>query len=494
MIKYPLLSNIQSGGPVLGMTTSKTQIFYNHEDTHTLIIGATRCGKTRCLVLPSVGLTGMSGESMVLVDPKGELYAYTHPFLEGRGYECITLDFTDPARSSCYNFLQPCIDAVNAQDVPRAVSAARDIAAILVPEDRAERVWTDGARSVLTMGILAVVVDNAWRPELQNLANVQQFITHMCRPIGKQSKIALTAYIDGLPTDHPVRFAEGISNIAPEKMRGSFYTQALVSLDLFTDPNIHTMTAATDFDIEATGQRKRAIFIILPDQKKTYHALAALFVNQHYQTLVEVANRRGGRLERRVEFFCDEFGNFVKIPDFDTVLTVSGGRGIRFHIVLQDLNQLDEKYGDKVGRTIRSNCETWVYLQTDNEDTKKELTAKCGRYTIKSPSLSGSTGGHSSASYNLTGRDLLMPDEIAKIKRPYQLVTSRADPAVLYAPDLSQTVFQNLFGMGDKEHDRLLRLARLKKRTQRPPKVHYWGIWDQYVEALLLEEEQQRYE
>ncbi|WP_185963277.1 type IV secretory system conjugative DNA transfer family protein, partial [Klebsiella pneumoniae] len=92
-----------------------------------LIIGATRCGKSRHVVLPSIGLTAMAGESMIVVDPKSELYLYTRPFLEQLGYEVIAIDFKEPNRGNCYNFLQPVLDAVYLGDLPLAVSCAGDI-------------------------------------------------------------------------------------------------------------------------------------------------------------------------------------------------------------------------------------------------------------------------------------------------------------------------------------------------------------------------------
>lgn len=479
-------NNMDKGGLILGYSKNQEKIYFIEEDTHSLIIGATRSGKTRCLILPSIGLTGLAGESMVIVDPKGENYAYTHPFLEREGYECITLDFTNPSRSNRYNYLQPCIDAANKGNPSLIVTAARDIATILIQSgSHTDAIWTDGARAVMTLAILAVVIDNQDNPEYQNLANVQQFIANMCKPIGRQQRLPLEVYIDRLPEDHPVRFAMGISNLAPDKMRSSFYSQVLVALDMFIDPDIHSMTAMSDFDLEATGLHKRAIFIILPDQKKTYHPLAALFIQQHYQLMVEVGNRRGGRLVNRIQFFCDEFGNFVKIPDFDVMLTVGGGRGMRFHIALQDVNQLDEKYGDKHGKTIRANCETWVYLQTDDPGTLRELSDKCGKYTIKSPSLSGSSSGQSSASYNLTGRNLLMPEEVAKIKRPYQLVTSRVDPAVMFCPDISKTIFQGIFGLGNPDHNRQLIAKRQTRRPSQPANVNYWtDCWNDCIAML----------
>ena len=128
-----------------------------------------------------------------------------------------------------------------------------------------------------------------------------------------------------------------------------------------------------------------------------------------------------------------------------------------------------------------SNCETWVYLQTDNEDTVATISKKLGKYTVKSPSLSSSTGGHSSASYNLTGRDLLTSEEIRRIRRPWQLVMSRADPIVMYAPDISKTLFNTLFGMGSKEHNRRLRMFRNAQRTVRDTTVSYWDGYKNYM-------------
>lgn len=476
------LSDLKKGGMVLGMSKDGTHLYCNMDDTHTLVIGATRSGKTRNVVLPSLSVQALAGESMVVVDPKAELYLYTYPFLERLGYEVVALDFKNPLKSTRYNFLQPVIDAVNMGDNALAVTRARDIAIMLVPdrpETHTDPIWINGERSILTASILAVVVDNRQRPEYQNLANVYQFIVNMGRP-GPKGELPLSKYILNLPAEHPARMVAGISEVAPSKTRGSFFASGGSTLNIFTDPAIHTMTAATDFDLYTTGERKRAIFIILPDHKSTYYPIASLFIYQHYQALVDCCDKYGGRLPRRVNFICDEFGNFVKIPDFDKFMTVGGGRGIRFHLFLQDFNQLDEKYGDKVGRTIRANAETWVYLQSDNDQTLEELSKKLGKYTIKSPSLSGSTGGNTSASYNYTGRDLLTPDEIKRIQRPYQLVTSRAAPCIMYAPDLSQTLWNDMLGLGDPEHNRQVILARNARRPAREAQTAYWGIWKLY--------------
>ncbi len=482
------LSAMSDGGLYYGMSINGKQFYYNSEDTHSIIIGATRCGKTRCDVLQSICLLGLAGESIVATDPKGELYLYTAHFLERLGYEVITLDFKNPAKSNQYNFLQPVIDAVNMDNIPLAIKRARNVSHTLIADgEHAEPIWTDGARAVVTAAIMAVVVDNMDHPEYQNLCNVFHFITNMCKSINveNRSKIPLNDYIKDIGDRHPARAALGVSEIAPSKMRGSFYTSSLTNLELFTDPNICDLSSCTDFDLYATGKRKRAIFIILPDHEKIYHPIASLFVSQHYQTMVDVSDQNGNRLPRRVNFVLDEFGNFVKIPDFDVAITVGGGRGVRFNLVLQDFNQLEKQY-DTAAKTIRANCENWIYLQTDNSETLRELSDKLGKYTIKSPSLSGSTGGNMTASYNFTSRELLTPDEIRRIRRPYQLVTSRNHPAIMYAPDISQTIFNPMLGLGDKEHNKKLIMCRQKERPERsvcsnPP---LWGIWHKYIEAI----------
>lgn len=472
-----------SGGLVLGWSKDLKEIYYISDDTHSLVIGSTRCGKTRHLVLPSIGLTALAGESMIITDPKSELYLYTRPFLERLGYEVIAIDFVDPRRSARYNFLQPVLDAVYMEDLPLAVQRARDIAKLLVPDKdntNTDPLWPNGERAILTVAILAVCLQFD-KPEWQNLANAGHFIATMCAPHGPKNEVPLIHYLEQLPIDSPLRRAMGIAKIAPEKMRNSFYTSALTDLNLFDDPGIHAMTSYTEFDHLATGDRKRAIFLILPDAESTYYPLASLFVFQQYQLLVRRADQNGGRLPRRVEFFCDEFGNFVKIPDMDKAITVGGGRGCRFHLVVQDDNQIYERYGERLGKTMISNCETWVYLQTDNQDTVKTLSEKLGKYTVKSPSLSSSTGGQSSASYNLTGRDLLTPEEIRRIRRPWQLVMSRADPVVMYAPDVSKTVFNDLFGMGDQPHNQQLRIYRNDQRPVRQASVSYWDGYKAYI-------------
>lgn len=487
---YANIHQIKKGGLFLGMNKQKSHFYYVSDDTHSCVIGATRSGKTRCLVLQTICITAISGESMVISDPKSELYLYTKEFLEEKGYEIIVIDFINPNKSNQYNFLQPIIDAVNEGKESLAITRTNDLVmSIVSASEHGEAIWTEGERSIISSAVLAVVVDNKNNPQYQNLTNVYQFLENMCKP-DEKGKMPIADYIESLDDGHPAKALAGISELAPSRMRGSFYVSALVTLKLFMAPEIYDMTHITDFDLYATSNTKRAIFLVLPDHKSTYYSIASLFVYQHYQTLVDESNKRGSRLSNRVNFILDEFGNFSKIPDLTKLITVGGGRGIRYNLFLQDFNQLKKIYGDEDAKIIRSNCETWVYLQSDDKDTLEEFSGKLGKYTIKTPNLSASTGGQASASYSLTGRELLMPDEVKKIRRPYQLVTSRNLPAILFSPDISKTVFNKWLLMGSEENNIDLLISRNKQRETRKEvlskDIPIWKPWEKSFQDNIL--------
>ena len=482
----------KEGGIVIGLEKRKNEerLYTITDDVHTLCVGATRSGKSRTIVLQSICTLGLAGENMVLSDPKGELFQYTYPFLERLGYKVIAVDFRNPLKSNRYNFLQPIIDAVDKGDIPRAIEATWDITSSLVGESKGERIWTDGEASTIAAAIMAVVFDNktGYNKQYQNMTNVYYFISQMCKTIDKTMPIV--EYMKELEDNHPAKGLIAISEIAPSRTRGSFFTAALTNLRLFTNPLIHSMTSNSDFNPEELGSKKIALFIILPDEKTTYYSLASLLVSQIYEQLVKIADERGGRLKRRVNFLLDEFGNFSKIPDFANKLTVGGGRGIRFNLFLQSFAQLEEKYGKEVSRTIRGNCQTWIYLQADDLETLEEISKKLGNYTVSTYSLSASSNANStssSQSINLTGRALLDPNEIRLISRLYSLVISRDNPAIMFAPDISQMYFNKILGLGDKEHNRIVREIRENRRKQRTitgGEMNLWGIWEFYNNEL----------
>lgn len=299
---------LKKGGVVVGMRKEgdKEKIYFVGDDCHLLCVGATRSGKSRCLVLESICLLGLAGESIFCSDPKAELFHYTADFLKKLGYEVLVLDFKNPEKSMRYNLLQPIIDAINEGDTDRAEMLAWDLTNNLVGKPEGEKIWTNGECSIIAAAILCVVCDNQKRPEFQNMTNVYWFISEMCRTIG--NKMPLLEYVKKLSPSHPARALLSISDVAPSRTRGSFYTSALTTLRLFTSKSIYAITHTSDFTLADMGSKKQALFVILPDEKTTFYPIASLIVSQQYELLAEAADRRGGRLERRVNFILDEYG------------------------------------------------------------------------------------------------------------------------------------------------------------------------------------------
>ncbi len=478
----------EMGGLVIGyeLKNGKEYWTFIDDDIHTITVGTTRCGKTRTLVIQSIVNTALGGESMFISDPKGELYQYTAAFLEKLGYDVLVLDFKTMNKSMSRNLIQPVIDSCIAGDINRAIQRSRDIANILVGEksDKGEPLWHNGELAVIAAAILAVCYDNIDKPENQNLPYVYEWITRMCesRP-GKG--LLLEEYLTVVGNKHPANLLLAQAKVAPDKTRGSFYTSAATTLAIWTDRELYNIVKKSDFELTDIAKKKTALFIILPDNKTTFHPVAALMVAQMYEELVDYCDIElmTGRLPIRVNFFLDEFGNFTAIPDMDAKITVGGGRGMRFNMFLQEFIQLENKYSKEVAEVIIGNSLVWIYLKSQSNDTREKMVKRLGKYTTSSYSLSSarSKTQHPSSSQNLIERELLTETEIGRLQRPYQLVIGDNGCKVAYSPDLSKWSINHFLGLGDKKHNEQVRSHRESNRPIRndssaPP--DYVGVWE----------------
>ena len=473
----------ENGGISLGLEKidDKEKIYYNDDDTHSIVLGATRSGKGRTVLLQTIGIQGLAGENMILSDPKGELFCYTNEFLKNLGYEVIALDFEEPEKSNSYNFLQNVIDYVNEGDMTRAIDSVEDIVDMLVQKGSNEPIWENGEKSILAFAILLVVIENKNTPEYQNLTNVYNFLSKMCIS-DENGKIPLNKYIQDLDDSHPAKLKASIALVAPEKTRGSFFTSALSTLRLFASPFIYEMSKQTDFDINDSS-KKRAVFIILPDQKQTYNSLAGLFISQYYNSLIKNAKANGNRLQRRVNFNLDEFGNYPAINGMESKMTVSAGYGIRFNLFIQSFAQLKSVYDEDVARVLKDNAETLIYLRSKDTETLREVSDRLGTYTALNVTESnGKDSFTSSTSY--MERPLLNYKEVEKIKRPNTLVLKDGENIIFYSPDLSQWLFNKIFGLGDKEHNRKVILERQAKRPKKLSNEIEMKLWSKFYKSL----------
>lgn len=458
----------ETGGMIIHFqkkgSTERVQMM--NEDKHTLIIGTSRSGKGRNFLQQSIGHLATCGENIICSDPKGENFLHTKEYLELIGYNVLALDFREPKKSIHYNFLELVNDAVDKGNIPEAVSRCWDIVSQYVGEPKGEKIWTNGEASMISGAAMASIYDNRHgeNRKYRNMTNVYNFIAKGAEKV-MEDKTRLDIYEESIDYNHPSKLIFGIAKAGAEKTLASFVISALTTLNLFTNSLIYNMTKDTSFSLSDIVHKKTAIFIILPDEKQTYYGLSTLFMVTLYQYLIEQATKYGGRLPIRFNYIIDEFGNNPKIPIIDTMMTASAGRGIRLCPVIQDFAQLDKVYGKDIAKIIQNNCETWVYLKTDDEDTKERLSKRLGTYTILSPNKSEnfdefgrSKGRSSSASY--MGRELLKTKEISEIDRPYFLFFHRGLPYVSYSPDLSEWVWNDIYGLGDRQHNRDVYLLR----------------------------------
>lgn len=460
------------------------------DDVHTLTIGATGGGKSRREVLQTICMLALAGEGIVVSDPKGELYHYTHTFLESIGYTVHVIDFNQPYKSDRYNPLQRIIDDVNNDDLTNASEHAWDIVNILVEKnEKSEPIWSNGEMAVIVASILAVVYDNRNRPQFQNLTNVYEFISNMSKPAPGEKEIRYTKYLRTLSDSHPARQTMAIAQVAPDKMGASFYTQALTTLRLFANPNTYRITSASDFDMTCFGtEPKHALFFILPDERRTFYPIVTILVVQQYEQLVVAAKQSGNRLKYRVNYVLDEFGNFSKINEFETKLTVARGYGIRWNLFLQSFSQLTLVYGKEIADIAKGNCRYWLYLQTNDMETNKEISEMLGKYTTSTYSLGSSMQKYStpssSANISLSERSLLTPDEIRSFERPYALLISPDPPAVMKSPDISEWLFNRMLGLGSKQHNTDLIMQDEDNRPTFTGKVQIklWKPWERLEE------------
>lgn len=510
--------SFSAGGLVLGKEDIKTSIFSKRvkekiyhitKDLHALIIGATRSGKTRCIVIQTIIDLILAGENVVVPDLKGELRDYTEDVAKKYGYEVIGIDFIHPYQSKRRNFLEPVIKALQRNDISRAIEETWSLVSQLVgePPENGEKLWNNGEAATLAASIMAVCYDNQDHPEYQNLTNVFYFITEMCSDY--RGALPLQFYIDSLPEEHPAKILLAATKVAAMRTRSSFYVSAIMTLKLLTIPAINQMTNASDFDIEKLIDegKKVIIYLGLPARDKTYFPLASLFLRQISDLIDYVADEKyGGRDPVRWNFIDEEMGNFTKITNMRQQTSFGTGKGIRHFMFIQSYAQLDDVYGEKVSQIIQDNADIKIYLRSPNPTTKKKISEDLGNYTTRSYSKSNNTpsgtfrnGGSDGESSNLMGRPLLYPDEVGKLQRPYSLVMSDADPAIMYAPDLSQYAMNEFLGMGDEEHNNRLRQRKAEehKKNERPhnSKMELWGIWNvwkRHIDAQILKQQREK--
>ena len=489
-----------NGGLVIEMKKDekgRELIRYIQGEGHTLVLGATGAGKTRRSLLVTVWLQLISGLCIVVSDVKGEIYAYTHKFAESLGHRTLAVDFRNPKKSVHYNFLQPILDALAAKDKARAIDYTWDLVSVLVGEQKGEPLWYNGETATIAAAILAVSMEA--EEQYRNLTNVYFFLAYMCQPHPVSFKTPLSLYLATLPDGHPAKSVFAMAQVAADRTKSSFFTSAMGTLKLFTNPNVAEMTSKSDFRLSDIGKEKVAFYMLIPDEKKTLYPLASILINQIYIAQDETASQNGLTLPIATDYDLDEVGNFPYIPILGGLLSAGRSRGCRANLYIQDYQQLESKYKDEY-KTIKTCCQTKIVLKADDTDTLKAFSESLGGYTVEVPSASTSTSTSTksndvnlSNSSSMTGRELLKPAEIGRIDYPYALIKCTGEyPAITELPDLNRYRINKIWGLGDRETNRRILAERELEREERIVEdIPLWGIWNTYKEMLEEEAAQQ---
>ena len=268
----------------------------------------------------------------------------------------------------------------------------------------------------------------------------------------KMKKMELTAYMEYLEETNIARTAYAPIRNAPEKTRGSFMTSTMSTLQLFGSRKLNKIIGKSDFQFKDFVDEKIALFIVNPDEKSTYDKIASIQYDQSYQEFVEEANKRGGKLKRRIHNIFDEAGNMAEVKDLDKKLTVSLGRGILYHLFIQSYAQLDKLYKTEGRKTIVDNCITKFFISSGDYETCEDISKRIGEETVWVDNQHGSysqnanpTGG--SIQYQQQKRRLLDANELlsADFRDGHGIVMTKTynDPAQVYLPDISQ--YENFY-------------------------------------------------
>ena len=425
---------------------------------HALIVGTTGSGKTTGFVDQNIAILGRSKgkPSMIIADPKKELYEKHAKQLEGEGYTISTLDLREPYSSARWNPMQVLIRRIRQvrelqndlkqedgkyyacgemflshgdartrmQELKDEIfENAMDLVYTLCPvQNKDQPTWEEGARNLI-FGLVLAFCDDCIAGKMDDkqllLFNVYHNITKYC----SEDTTALKQYLlEGRDEFSKVRGLVNTVLITSDKTLTSYLSEVNSYMQQLADDGILSMTSESDIDIANTDENPNALFVIVPDERFTRHRFVTLFLTQTYKELVEKANTNLRKkqtdtaiLKRRAYFILDEFGNLPKMENIEGMVTVGRSRGIRYLFVLQSFSQLNAKYGRDIGDIIKTNCNIKIFIGSDDPDTRKEFSELCGQKKVKNFSVNTSAENPASSNTGASNQPLITPGMLERL-------------------------------------------------------------------------------
>lgn len=368
------------------------EIFVDGSDAHTLLIGATGSKKSRLVVMPMIYTLAASKETMIICDPKGEIFKRTSGYLSKEGYNIRVINLREPSKSDGWNmFTVPYRMYIN-DEIDKACEFINDAAINLIPIEAKDPYWDYSARDVffgLVFLLFKLSKENCLGEESVNMKNLlhlkeELFFSH------DSDDIKRTALWQLAKKDFLIRSRLNGTVICPEKTMACIISTFDQHMSCFSmQPQVIEMLSFSTFDLQKVGFGKDAIYLVVPDEKSTYHKIVNIFIKQIYEILIDNAFKRtlNNRYPVRVNFILDEFSSLPIIPDFPQMVTASRSRNIRFMLIIQSKHQLSQRYKDETD-TIMSNCSNWIFLTSREINFLKEISELTGKNGRNEPIIS----------------------------------------------------------------------------------------------------------
>lgn len=399
---------------------------YKHNrNLNTLVIGGSGSGKTRGYALPNIM---QCNSSFVCTDPKGEITRTIGNLLIKEGYEIKVLDLINFANSDKYN---PFRYIKEEKDVIKLIN---NLIRNTTPRGAsiAEPFW-EKSETALLQALMFFLLHEA-PPEEQNFGMIMTMLEYAGASEENEQYISpLDLLFTALEAYNPNSIAlrqYQIFKQAAGKTAKSILISCAVRLAAFNLEQIRELTSDDELDITCLGERKTALFAIVPDNDTSFNFLVGILYTQIFQTLYyEADHKYKGILPVHVHFMLDEFANVALPEEFDKCLSTMRSRGMSASIIIQNLAQLKSLFkGDiNMWETISGNCDSLLYLGGNEQSTHEYVSKLLGKATIDTRSYGHSRGRSGSYSTNkqITGRELLLPNEVREIDNEYSVLFIR---------------------------------------------------------------------
>lgn len=393
-----------------------------------LCIGGSGAGKTRFFCKPNAM---QCNTSFVVLDPKGEILRDIGGLLEGKGYEVRILDLINMERSHCYN---PFVYLGNDNDVQRLVT---NLFKATTPKgSQSQDPFWDTAASMLLLSLIFYLKYEAPHDE-QNFPMVMELLRAGEVHEDDDSYVSpLDELFDRLEMGNPehiaLKYYRDYHSGSAKTLKSIQITLA-ARLEKFNLESLASLTATDELDLTSLGEKKVALFALIPDNDTSFNFLVSILYTQLFQQLFYLADHKyGGSLPMHCHFIMDEFANVSLPDDFDKILSVMRSRSVSVSIILQNLAQLKALF-EKQWESIVGNCDEFLYLGGNEQSTHKYVSELLGKETIDTNTYGKSTGhsGNYSTNYQISGRELLTPDEVRMLDNRYALLFVRGERPVM---------------------------------------------------------------